>query len=380
MPAPTELEAATGLIDHHCHGVATRELESGDFEALMSESYRPGPPGTSQFDKPLGLVMRRFCAPLLDLEPFADGADYVARRRALGAGEANRRLLRGCGLEALLVDTGHRTDEVAGVATMTELAGRPAREVARIEAVAEQVAAGCSEARSFADAFADALAAAAQGAVALKTIAAYRTTFAIDQTPPGRDRVAAATDRWFRDRDRTGVSRLSEVDLVRHGLWLGGELCRDRGLPLQIHVGLGDPDIYMHACDPTHFTDFLRAMEAWRVPCALLHNYPFQREAAWLAEIFQNVYYDVGFILNFSGPRAADILGEALEVGPFFKQLYSSDAFGLAELYYLGQLQFRRALKRNLDRWIAEDMLTLPEADRITAMIAAGNARRIYPL
>ena len=49
----------------------------------------------------------------------------------------------------------------------------------------------------------------------------------------------------------------------------------------------GDPDIYMHACDPTHFTDFLRAMEAWRVPCALLHNYPFQREAAWLAEIFR---------------------------------------------------------------------------------------------
>jgi hypothetical protein len=114
------------------------------------------------------------------------------------------------------------------------------------------------------------------------------------------------------------------------------------------------------------------------VPCTLLHNYPFQREAAWLAEIFQNVYYDVGVILNFAGPMAADILGEALEMGPFFKQLYSSDAFGLAELYYLGQLQFRHALKQHLDRWIAEDMCNLAEADRIVAMIASGNSRRIY--
>ena len=95
-------------------------------------------------------------------------------------------------------------------------------------------------------------------------------------------------------------------------------------------------------------------MEEWRVPCTLLHNYPFQREAAWLAEVFQNVYYDVGVILNFAGPQAASIMGEALEMGPFFKQLYSSDAFGLSELHYLGQLQFRRTLKRHLDRWIAD--------------------------
>ena len=110
----------------------------------------------------------------------------------------------------------------------------------------------------------------------------------------------------------------------------------------------------------------------------LLHNYPFQREAAWLAEIFRNVYYDVGVILNFAGPQAASIMDEALEMGPFFKQLYSSDAFGLAELHYLGQLQFRRTLAKHLDLWIGEQMCTLAEADRIVAMIASGNASRIY--
>ena len=377
---PTEPNVDLPLIDHHCHGVVPSDLDHTTFEALMSESYKPPPPGTSQFDKPLGLVVRRWCAPLLDLEPFCSGEDYVERRRSLGAEEVNRRLLQACGLDSLLVDTGHRSDDIATPPMMAALSARPAHEVVRIEAVAEEVARTGVAAGDFPDAFNEELAKRAQGAVGLKTIVAYRVTFAIDQTPPTKKEIKAGTERWFKASEKAGKFRLDDVDIVRHGLWAGGELCRDHKLPLQIHVGFGDPDIYMHACDPTHFTDYLRAMEAWEVPCTLLHNYPFQREAAWLAEIFQNVYYDVGVILNFAGPQAADILGEALEMGPFYKQLYSSDAFGLAELYYLGQLQFRRALKQHLDRWIAEDMCNVKEADRIVAMIASQNAERIYTL
>ncbi|MGF1609152.1 MAG: amidohydrolase family protein [Kiloniellales bacterium] len=377
---PTEAAVDASLIDHHCHGVVPGDLDLGDFEALMSESYRTAPPGTTQFDKPLGLAMRRWCAPMLDLEPFASGEAYVERRQALGAEEVNRRLLGACGLERLLVDSGHRSESIATPATMAELAGRPADEVVRIEAVAEEVACTGVSAAAFPQALADELDRRSRTAVGLKTIVAYRTTFAIDQTPPNSVELAHGVDRWFAESERAGKVRLAEVDVVRSCLWVGAELCRDRSLPLQVHVGFGDPDIYMHACDPTHFTDFLRAMEAWEVPCMLLHNYPFQREAAWLAEVFQNVYYDVGVILNFAGPTAADILGEALEMGPFFKQLYSSDAFGLAELYYLGQLQFRRALKHHLDRWIADGQCNGAEADRIVAMLASSNARRVYHL
>lgn len=377
---PTDIDIDVPLIDHHCHGVVPKNLDLTGFEALMSESYRPAPEGCSQFDKPLGLVVRRWCAPMLDLEPFASGPDYVERRRDLGADEVNRRLLRASGLESLLVDTGHRSDSIAMPEQMASLADRPAYEVVRIEAVAEEVARSGVSADAFPNAFADELARRAKQAVGLKTIVAYRVTFDIDQTPPKKKEIASGADRWFKASEKAGKFRLDDIDVIRQGLWVGGELCRDLKLPMQIHVGFGDPDIYMHACDPTHFTDYLRAMEDWQVPCTLLHNYPFQREAAWLAEIFQNVYYDVGVILNFSGPMAADILGEALEMGPFYKQLYSSDAFGLAELYYLGQLQFRRALKRHLDRWIADDLCTIAEADRIVSMIASHNTRRIYRL
>jgi len=52
----------------------------------------------------------------------------------------------------------------------------------------------------------------------------------------------------------------------------------------------------------------------------------------------------------------------------------------LSELYYLGQLLFRRGVKQRLDRWIAEDFCTVKEADEIVQLIASENARRIYPI
>lgn len=377
---PTEIAIDLPLIDHHCHGVSPAELDYKVFQAMFSESYLPPPPGTSEFQKPLGLVIRRFCAPVLDLEPLAGGEAYVARRLELGAAEVNRRFLTGSGLDSLLVDTGHRSDAILTCQGMAKAAGRPAHEVVRIEAVAEEVAKSGVSAGDFPDAFAAALEARAKEAVGLKTIVAYRTTFRIDQSAPAKAQVIGAAGDWFRKAAETGRWRLENSVVVRHGLWVGAELCRARKLPLQVHVGFGDPDIHMHACDPTHFTDFIAAMEKWQVPVTLLHCYPFQREAGWLSEIFQNVYYDVGCVQNYTGPSSADIFGEALEMGKFTKQLYSSDAFGLSELYYLGQLLFRRGVKQRLDRWIAEDYCTVKEADEIVRLIASGNARRIYPV
>ena len=58
---------------------------------------------------------------------------------------------------------------------------------------------------------------------------------------------------------------LSDPAIIRHGLWTAAKICQERNFPLQLHVGFGDPDVYMHACDPTHFTDFLRNTATWKV-------------------------------------------------------------------------------------------------------------------
>jgi predicted TIM-barrel fold metal-dependent hydrolase len=122
----------------------------------------------------------------------------------------------------------------------------------------------------------------------------------------------------------------------------------DLRLPVQFHVGYGDSDVDLHRCNPLLLTPVLRAIQPTGVPVMLLHNYPFHREAGYLAQVFPHVYVDAGLATHNLGARAPALLAEALELTPFGKFLYSSDAFGLPELYYLGSALFRSALSRYL--------------------------------
>ena len=145
-------------------------------------------------------------------------------------------------------------------------------------------------------------------------------------------------------------------------------------------MGWGDPDLTLHRTNPSLLTDLIRAFDREGVNVVLLHCYPFHRVAGYLASMFANVHFDVGSALHFHGPSSATLLAEAMEVAPFSKLLFSSDAFGVAEGYHLGSLLHRRAMRQVLDRWIADDHCDAATADRIAEAVARGNARRIYPL
>jgi predicted TIM-barrel fold metal-dependent hydrolase len=372
-----DVVAALPLLDHHCHGVLQTDLSDERFEALIDESSEPAAPGTTRWDTPVGLAVRRHCAPLLDLEPFAAPAAYLARRRELGAAEVNRRLLRAAGTQGLLLDTGYRSDEIASPTTMAEIVGVPTWEVVRLEALAEEVAQSGVTAKRYPAAFEEALAARAEHAIGLKTILAYRGGFGIDPTPPGHGDVVEGAGRWLAAVER-GTARLTEPAILRYGIWAGAKLARDCRLPLQIHVGYGDPDLTLHLTNPTLLTDLLRGLGRLGVNVTLLHCYPYHREAAYLADMLPNVYLDLGLALTFAGASAGRIVAETMEVAPFTKQLYSSDGFGVAELHYLGAAHFRAGLGRVLADWIADGACTLADATRIASAIAFGNARRIY--
>jgi predicted TIM-barrel fold metal-dependent hydrolase len=181
--------------------------------------------------------------------------------------------------------------------------------------------------------------------------------------------VTVAARRW---QARGG--RLDDPVLVRHLLWTAVDL----GLPLQLHTGFGDNDIRMHRADPTHLTDWLHLTGA-AIPVLLLHCWPYQRQAAYLSAVFEHVYLDVGLTLHHVGPaRARAVLEEALEITPFRKLLYSSDAYGVAEFYHLGALAFRRGLADLLDDRVDADELSLPDALRIAKWAGAHNAHRVY--
>ena len=362
------------LIDHHCHGVFTVPLDRGRFESLLTESDRPPPAGCTAFDSQLGFAIRRWCAPVLGLDPHASPEDYLDRRRELGPAEANRRLLTAAGVDAFLVDTGYRAGELTDPAGLAAASGGAAREVVRevvrLEAVAESL--DGVNAADFAGAFAAALDAATAGAVAVKSIVAYRYGLDFDPARPGRGEVTAAAGRWL----RAGAGRLDDPVLLRHLVWAGV----DRGLPLQFHTGFGDPDLDLRRCDPALLTGFLRATRDAGVAVLLLHCYPFHRQAGYLAQAFPHAYLDVGLAVNHVGARAAAVVAESLELAPFHKVLYSSDAFGLAELHHLGAVLFRTAFDAVTGDWVSQGRWSAADASRVAGLVGAENARRVYRL
>lgn len=357
------------LVDHHCHGIVTADLSRKGFEELITEGGSW--PGISSFDSPVGVAVRRHCAPLLDLPRHAPAGEYLARRAELGRPEVHRRFLAASGTSVFCVDTGYAADRLTTPAELAGTVGGTAYEVVRLEGVAEAVAAKGVEAGDYGDAFHAAAQEAVRrpGVVAVKSVAAYRTGFDLDPARPSGADVTEAAGRWLA---RGG--RLDDPVLVRHLLWTAVDL----GLPLQLHTGFGDNDIRLHRVDPTRLTDWLH-LTTGTIPVLLLHCWPYQRQAAYLAAVFEHVYLDVGLTLHYVGPaRARAVLAEALEITPFRKLLYSSDAYGVAEFYCLGALAFRHGLAGLLQDRVDADELSLPDALRIAEWAGAHNARRVY--
>ncbi len=162
--------------------------------------------------------------------------------------------------------------------------------------------------------------------------------------------------------------------LLRFGLHQALRL----GKPLQFHVGFGDRDCDLHKANPLLLLDFLR--RSADVPIVLLHCYPYEREAGYLAQAFNNVYLDGGLSVNHLGARSPAFLGRLLELAPFSKILYSSDGFGPAELHFLGAVLWRRGLHRVLREFVDRGDWSEADAIRVVDLIARENARRIYDL
>ena len=373
------------LVDHHCHGVLSRDADQVTLESMLTEGA--GWPGGSVFDSGAGFAFRRICPPVLGLPPHTELSDYVARRAELGAIEVSKRFLTAAGLSYVCVDTGFTPEPLTSPAELGGLAGATAGEIVRLERVAEDVVAAGVGAGGFVDAVRSALAtrtAAATGAVGcvgavgLKSIAAYRTGLDLSPDRPTDTEVTAAAGRWLGAGGGAPNRRprIADETLQRFLIWCGVDL----RLPVQFHVGYGDSDVDLHRCNPLLLTPLLRAIQPTGVPVMLLHNYPYQREAGYLAQVFPHVYVDAGLATHNLGARAPALLAEALELAPYGKFLYSSDAFGLPELYYLSAALFRRALSDFLRAGLEEDLYSERTVVRLTRILCADNAKRAYQL
>jgi uncharacterized protein len=244
-------------------------------------------------------------------------------------------LLRATGTEILLVDDGFPPPGTGtGWAELGRLAGCDARPVMRIERVAET--GGSDVVRR------EVTAARENGFIALKTISAYRTGLELERI---HDFVVAGLEA------NEGTSA---------------------PLPVQIHCGFGDWDLYLPRADPGHLKPLIERFR--ETPFVLLHCYPFVREAGWLAHVYGNVWFDVSLTIPHVA-RADEMVRQALELAPVSKLLYASDAARTPELYYLAAKWWREALAIVLPELLPPD-----EVEVAGRQILRDNAAALYRL
>ena len=121
-----EAVGTLALVDHHVHQALGGDVPRAAFEEQITESDRPAPPGTTQFDSQLGFAIRRWCAPVLGLAPSAPAEEYLARRAELGPEQATGLLLRATGVACFLIDTGYVLDTMLSLPEMAAAAGAQA--------------------------------------------------------------------------------------------------------------------------------------------------------------------------------------------------------------------------------------------------------------
>ena len=358
--------AGIALVDHHVHGCWTAAGDRRRFENALNEANtEPLADFDSAFDTLWGFARRRPGARVGGRPRHAPPAAYGAARCESGALELARLFMGAAGVSDWLVDTG--LDGVAGVTEVELYSGGRAHEVVRLERVAEDAAAAGGD---YAAEFERILSERATKAVGLKSILAYRGGFVGDLSEPGPAAVREAAARW---RDNGG-RRLTDRVLLRFGL----HRALRTGKPIQFHVGLGDRDCDLHTTNPMHLIDFLRV--SGDTPVVLLHCYPYEREAGYLAQAFNNVYLDGGLAINHLGARSAAFVRRLLELAPFRKILYSSDGFGPAELHFLGARLWRDGIAGALGDFVAADEWAPADALRVADLIGYRNAARVYRL
>jgi predicted TIM-barrel fold metal-dependent hydrolase len=366
-----------GLVDHHVHGCFRREGDERRFENALNEGNptQLSDP-SSAYDSQLGFAVRRWCAEPLGLPRHAPAEEYWRRRAELGEQEVGRRLTGAAGVTDWLVDNGFDRDNLLSGEELAATSGGRAYDVLRLELLAETLIAELDRPADLGDAVRAALAGRPESVVAAKSIIAYRGGFDRDLGRPSGQEVSTAAERWREQIDRGAPVRVTDPAILRWGI----HAAVDERMPVQLHVGLGDRDLDLRTVNPLHLLPFLRDHEPTGVPILLLHCYPFEREAGYLAQAFETVHLDVGLAVNHLGVRGVSAVGRSLELAPFSKVLYSSDAAGPAELHYLGARLWREAVKRLVGGWVAHDDWSEDDARRVLRLVGRDNARRVYAL
>jgi hypothetical protein len=369
------------VVDNHCHGVLL-DQDFGDiisWRGAFTESTDPGMARDHVATTACYQRLTRTLAGFLACEP-EEQAVFAARTGKDGR-EFAATLLRAANIDTLLIDTGFPPpQEVLPVPELGELGGCGAEPMLRLEVLMERLLGendSLAEAEEALDAALDDV--RAQGYVALKSIAAYRTGLDIGEWPWDE---AEGSFREYKRAAEGGSARLVHKPLLDTLLHVAFARAARQEVPLQFHVGYGDADTDLLLGNPLYLRRVLQRPDYRGMPVVLLHEcYPYTRQGGYLAAVYENAYLDLSYGIPLLGyGEMISFTRAALGVAPASKLMYSSDGIGVPELHWISAINGRRVLGEALGEMVFHGELTLSEAETVGENILRTNARRLYGL
>jgi len=321
-------------------------------------------------------AIRRIAA---ELHCDATEAAVLAQRNAADPAGYAKRLLTPAATGMMLVDAGFATPGTFTLGEQEQATGIAQREITRLETLAESLISDSNDPREWFRAVRNALRAAVErGAVGVKTICAYRATLKLQ--PVDTDGLGVAFSAIRLRAQRGEHPRLSGTALCHGLLFEAAEECRELDVPFQVHCGFGDPDEDLAETSPLGLRPLFIDPTYRGLRVALLHCYPYHREAAYLCSVFPDVYMDLSLTIPFAGLEGGRAMGEALGLCPTSKLLYASDASRYPEVFWVAAIAHREALADALGELVENGILDFDAAINAGRQVLADNARRVYNL
>ncbi|WP_438315745.1 amidohydrolase family protein [Sporosarcina sp. FA9] len=207
--------------------------------------------------------------------------------------------------------------------------------------------------------------------VGLKTIIAYRSGLEVFEMNK------EDAEREYEDFSKNGRAVAKAFrDYCFH---IAMEECTTANKFMHIHTGIGDGEVVLPKASPSFLLDTLRQEKYKDTKVHLVHGgYPWVEEAAFIVSILPNVYLDISLQNPFTGHGVERIISQVLELAPFDKVMYGSDAFTVPEMNWMGAKLFKESFERVLNTWIEKDYMSYEKAKYIGEMILYRNFGKTY--
>lgn len=370
------------VIDNHCHAVEA--IQSAD-PVLWRERFTESPDpdlGASHVEHTAFYrrLMRRMGA-LYGMAPDHETA-LLEHREQLGTAALVEKLFRDARIGGVVIDTGYPAPEKAMLpAALVQASGSEYVALLRLEVEFQKLVVAHDDFDGLLTAVSELVTdLRAKGFVGFKSIAAYRTGLAIERWNTASAEAAFGEAR--REVDSTGTVRLGYKPLLDTLLHIAFEAAAAQHLPVQFHVGYGDPDVDIRQASPLELRSLFEEPAYRSLPIVMLHGcWPYFREGAYLAAVYRNAYLDVSYAIPFlSRSEMTSVTRAALGTAPFNKVMYSSDAVGIPEMHWMGALEGRHAIGTVLGEMVDADELTEDEAHDAGRKMLNTTAARLYSL